>query len=249
LKSSDKRIIELDKVDSTNSFALKLLGSGKVADGTVIRAKSQTAGKGQGENTWVSAPGKNLTISMIVYPGFLPVENQFMLNKAVALAVLDFFKTILPPASCKIKWPNDIYAGFSKLGGILINNTVSGSFFDASVIGIGLNINQSRFDPELPNPVSVRQLIDSETDLDQSLTVLIDKLDHRYDQLKKGDFLMLDLEYRNNLLCINEERKFRTDVGMFNGIIRDVDLFGRLIIETADKRRLIFSHKEVELLL
>ena len=186
---------------------------------------------------------------MILYPRFLPVESQFMLNKSVSLAVLDFVHTLLPPGSCKIKWPNDIYSGFSKLGGILINNTISGYSFDTSVIGIGININQTRFDPALPNPISVKQILSRETDIEHVMMTLTEKLDHRYLQLKKGDFYLLDDQYRDNLLGINEERTFRKGGDIFNGFIRDVDLFGRLIIETGNNRRLTFSHKEVELLL
>jgi BirA family transcriptional regulator, biotin operon repressor / biotin---[acetyl-CoA-carboxylase] ligase len=244
-----KRIIELERIDSTNLYAWHLLKTERVDEGTVIWAQRQTAGKGQGENEWISQSGKNMTISLILYPRFLPIESQFMLNKSVSLAVLDFVHTLLPTGSCKIKWPNDIYFGFSKLGGILINNTISGSSFVNSIIGIGININQTRFDPALPNPISIKQLLSKETEIGHSLIALIGKLDHRYDQLKKGDFSLLDHEYRDNLLGINEERKFKKDVDVFNGFIRDVDLFGRLIIETADNKRLTFSHKEVELLL
>ena len=244
-----QRIIELDEIDSTNSYAANLLNSGKVDEGTIIWAHKQTAGKGQGENRWISQPGKNLTISMVLYPHFLPVESQFMLNKSVSLAVLDFVNTLLPAGSCKIKWPNDIYSGISKLGGILINNTISGSSFETSIIGIGININQIEFDPALPNPTSIKKLLFKETDIGKGLVTLIGKLDQRYLQLKNGEFDLLDQEYRNNLLDINEKRKFKNDIDVFNGIIRDVDLFGRLIIETTGKKRLTFSHKEVELVL
>jgi BirA family biotin operon repressor/biotin-[acetyl-CoA-carboxylase] ligase len=246
---NEKRIIELDEIDSTNSYAANLLNSGKVDEGTVIWSHNQTAGKGQGENKWISQSGKNITISMILYPRFLPAESQFMLNKSVSLAVLDFVHTLLPPGSCKIKWPNDIYSGFSKLGGILINNTISGFSFDTSIIGIGLNINQTLFDPSLPSPVSIKQLLSRETDIREGVIEMTRKLDHRYDQLKNGDISLLDIQYRDNLLGINEERTFRKNGDVFNGFIRDVDLFGRLIIETGNSRRLTLSHKEVEFLL
>jgi len=240
------RIIEVHRVDSTNFYAERLVKEKKVPEGTVIRAHEQTAGKGQGDNVWLSEPSKNLTISMILYPGFLPVGQQFFLNKAVALGVIDFVHTLLPPGSCKIKWPNDICYGSSKLGGILISHTISGNSFDTSIIGIGINVNQTRFDPSIPNPVSIKQIINNETDTESALNSLISKLDHRYNQLKKGDLSRLDHEYRNNLLGFDEERRFKKDKDLFNGIIRDVDHFGRLIIETSDRKRLTFSHKEIE---
>jgi BirA family transcriptional regulator, biotin operon repressor / biotin---[acetyl-CoA-carboxylase] ligase len=248
MKRYSDRIIEMDCVDSTNNYATSALKDPISAEGKIIWSHEQTDGKGQGENKWISEPGKNLTISMILYPRFLPVESQFLLNKSVSLAVLDFVHTLLPAGAFKIKWPNDIYSGNLKLGGILIHNTISGSFFDASIIGIGVNINQTRFDPALPNPVSIRQLQSVDTDIGFALRVLIGKLDQRYDQLKKGYYSLLDVEYRKHLLGIDEERNFTDGIVSFNGFIRDVDIFGHLIIETTDNRKLIFSHKEIDML-
>jgi BirA family biotin operon repressor/biotin-[acetyl-CoA-carboxylase] ligase len=176
------------------------------------------------------------------------VDRQFLLNKAISLGVLDFVQSMLPAGTCKIKWPNDICYGSSKIGGILINHTISGNTFDASVIGIGINVNQTHFDPSVPNPVSVKQIIFKDTDLDHALNLLIKNLDVRYDQLKQGDFYMLDLDYRSKLSGLNEIKNYRTDSGIFQGIIRDVDPFGRLIIEDADKNQMTFSHGEVEFL-
>ena len=242
------RIIEVYRVDSTNSYAERMIKEKKVPEGTVIRAHEQTAGKGQGDNVWLSEPLKNLTISMILYPRFLPVDQQFIINKAVSLGVIDFVHTLLPPGSCKIKWPNDIYYGSSKLGGILISHTISGNSFDTSIIGIGINVNQIRFDPSVPNPVSIKQIITNDTDTESALNSLINKLDHRYDQLKKSDLSLLDQDYRNNLLGFEEERRFKKDKDLFTGIIRDVDHFGRLIIESRDYGQMTFSHGEIEFL-
>jgi BirA family biotin operon repressor/biotin-[acetyl-CoA-carboxylase] ligase len=242
------RIIELTSTDSTNSFAERLLKEKEVREGTIIWAHEQTAGKGQGENVWLSEPGKNLTVTMILYPRFLPVDRQFLLNKAISLGVIDFVHTLLPPESVKIKWPNDICHHYSKLGGILISNIITGNRFNTSVIGIGININQTRFEPSLPNPVSVKQAILKDTDTDQALNVLIEMLDNRYDQLKNGGEHLLDLEYKNNLLGVNEERSFKRDKEIFTGIIRDVDYYGRLIIENPAKERIAFSHGEIEFL-
>jgi BirA family biotin operon repressor/biotin-[acetyl-CoA-carboxylase] ligase len=244
-----KRIIELERVDSTNLYALQLLKAGRVDEGTVIWAHGQTAGKGQGENEWMSEQGKNITISMILYPGFLPVESQFMLNKSVSLAVLDFVQTLLPAGSCKIKWPNDIYFGSSKLGGSLINNTISGSSFDTSIIGIGININQTQFDPALPNPISIKELLSKETDIGHGLIALIEKLDHRYSQLKEGGVDDLNEEYRNCLLGFGEYRAYKIQGEIIQGIIRDIDPFGQLILETSEQVLRTFAHKEIEFIL
>jgi BirA family biotin operon repressor/biotin-[acetyl-CoA-carboxylase] ligase len=129
---NQNRIIELDSIDSTNSFAERLIKEKEVQEGIIIWAHEQTAGKGQGENVWLSEPGKNLTLSMILYPRFLPVDRQFLLNKAISLGVIDFVHTLLPPESVKIKWPNDICQNYSKLGGILISNIITGNYFSTS---------------------------------------------------------------------------------------------------------------------
>jgi BirA family transcriptional regulator, biotin operon repressor / biotin---[acetyl-CoA-carboxylase] ligase len=246
MNSDSSRIIELSVVDSTNLYAERILQKQKVIEGTVIRAHEQSAGKGLGENRWISESGKNLTVSIILYPRFLPVERQFMLNKAVSLAVLDIVNTLVHSASCRIKWPNDIYSGTRKLGGILIINTVSGTDFDTSIAGIGININQTEFDPVLPNPTSVKLITGMDSEPDMAMTLLIEKMDLRYNQLKMDQSEQLDSEYRENLVGYGETRKFKTEKGEIEGVIRDVDPFGRLIIETVNKKQMIFSHKEID---
>jgi BirA family transcriptional regulator, biotin operon repressor / biotin---[acetyl-CoA-carboxylase] ligase len=243
------KIIEIQKVDSTNSYAERILMKGNVPEGTIIIAKEQSEGKGQGKNKWLSEPGKNLTLSWILYPKFLPVEHQFMLNKSVSLGVFDFIRSLVPEGLTKIKWPNDIYFELSKLGGILINHTISGTNFDYSIIGIGINLNQMRFDQELPNPISVRRILSREIDIADALVMLIGKLENRYDQLKKSDNAMLSAEYKSNLLGLDDERNFMSGNDRFSGFIRDVDAYGRLIIETSGKERRTFAHGEVEMLL
>ena len=242
------RIIELDSVDSTNLYAERLLKEKRVPGGTVVWAHEQTAGKGQGENKWLSEPFRNLTLSMILFPGFLPVDRQFLINKAISLGVVDLVHALLPAGSCRIKWPNDICHGRSKIGGILINNTITGNTFDTSIIGIGINVNQTRFDPSLPGAVSVAQIIRGETDLEHALHMLIEKVDIRYGQLQEGAISMLDGEYKSSLSGFGEEREFKAGSGVFKGTIKDVDQFGRLVVETTDQKRLTFSHGEIEFL-
>ncbi|HTX88402.1 MAG TPA: biotin--[acetyl-CoA-carboxylase] ligase, partial [Bacteroidales bacterium] len=120
------QIIKLKTLTSTNDYAEQLLAKGEVEEGTVIWAEEQTAGKGQGANTWESEPGKNLTFSLILHPHFIHPSLQFMISKAVSLGVLEYAKTVLPGISCGLKWPNDICAGEKKLGGILIRHMISG---------------------------------------------------------------------------------------------------------------------------
>ena len=239
-------IIRLQTVDSTNSFAEKLLKQEEVPEGTIIWAHQQTAGKGQGENQWISPPGENLTFSMILYPRFLPPDQQFLLNMTVTLAILDFLNSLDKEEQFLIKWPNDIYHGTRKLAGILINNILTGSLFAASIIGIGININQTVFDSSLPDPTSLKLILGCETDLQTAINRLIVYLQLRYTELQNNLMAQLNHQYLLNLLGYNKIRKYRTERGLFMGKIRKVDSFGRLIITTLNNEELVFAHKEIE---
>jgi BirA family biotin operon repressor/biotin-[acetyl-CoA-carboxylase] ligase len=149
----------LKEVDSTNNFLKELLSnSTPLVEGTVIMAENQYAGRGQQHKSWHTEPGKNLTFSILLMPVFLPVEDQFDLTRVVSLGVFDALWPITGN-KLKIKWPNDLYYGDNKLGGILIENIIQSGKIKASVIGIGLNINQESFPPYLPNPKSYMKIM------------------------------------------------------------------------------------------
>lgn len=142
-------IIELDRVTSTNDVA----AAGDYPQGTIITALTQTAGRGQRGNKWESKPGENLTFSLVVRPLHIAPDRQFLISMMAALAASDALNAT--GVGCKVKWPNDLYANDSKIGGILIENSLMGEHFTGSIIGIGINVLQTRFDPGLPNPTSV----------------------------------------------------------------------------------------------
>ena len=125
-----KHIIQLEKVPSTNDYALKLLSKSTPEEGTIISTNSQTMGKGLAGNGWESQAGKNLTISIILKPSFLNPSKQFYISKIIALAVHEFLSGQLK--NVRIKWPNDIYVNNDKIAGILIENSVIGNNFEYS---------------------------------------------------------------------------------------------------------------------
>jgi len=148
-----KVYIKLNEVNSTNEYAKVLLSKNKPSEGTVIFAHYQTNGKGQFGKTWKSEKGKNLTFSIILYPNFLEAKRAYSLNQAVSLGLKDCIESQKIPVS--IKWPNDIYYHDKKLGGLLIENGLVGENINYSIIGIGLNVNQTTFSQEIPNPTSL----------------------------------------------------------------------------------------------
>jgi BirA family biotin operon repressor/biotin-[acetyl-CoA-carboxylase] ligase len=240
----DKNLIELDSIDSTNNYAKELLSNSRPIEGTTITAKDQFAGRGQMGNTWQSTAGKNLTISVILYPDFLEADKQFFLNMAVALAIKDFCESTLND-EIKIKWPNDIYFHDKKLGGVLIENTIQGNKISSSVIGIGININQEEFDPGLPNPTSFIQIRNSPSDISNLIEELCSYLEKYYLQLRQLHFNFLDKGYTEALYRYQQTHEFKKGDTVFKGEINGVTKDGKLIIHSNGKE-LKFGFKEVE---
>ena len=251
-----EKIIELDRVDSTNACAGKLWQNGRIEDGDVIWAHEQYSGRGQGDHSWISEPGRNLTLTVVLQPVFVPPDRQFLLNKAVSLGVADFVQTALGHASTgsqllsvSVKWPNDIYVGNLKIGGILIENKIMGSVLETSFAGIGVNLNQSSFPPDIPNPVSLIRLIGRETPIKESLQSLCRHLDRRYVMLKTGNITQLDHDYCCLLLGYGQWRSFSVAGKTLEGKIAGVNDLGQLLVQNRAGALQTFNHMEIEYML
>ncbi|RYZ97512.1 MAG: biotin--[acetyl-CoA-carboxylase] ligase [Sphingobacteriaceae bacterium] len=243
-----QNLLTVKQVDSTNNLLKSILSNSKpVPEGTVIMAEEQYAGRGQQQSGWHAEPGKNLTFSILLNPGFVPVSSQFTLNMAVSLGVHNALKPILGN-NLKIKWPNDIYYADKKLGGILIENVVQGSKIKHAIIGIGLNINQVDFPEYLPNPVSVKQILHRDYDLRTILSEICSHVEAAYLQLKTGKQVYLHAQYVNNLYRLNEIHNFKSNNTMFAGIIKDVKINGLLVIDKNNGSEFTFDLKEIAFL-
>lgn len=198
--------IHLSEVTSTNNYARQLLQDSLPVEGTLITASNQTTGRGQRQHQWESAPNQNITASYILRPVFLAAERQFMLSAAVALGVHDTASRFCnhTQVQVRIKWPNDLLVGTQKIAGILIENTLRGKSIDASIVGIGLNVNQSNFPADL-KATSLAQIVGKNFVLDEVLSELNRNLDLRYSQLKAMGFERL-MEHYNALLFCRGER-------------------------------------------
>lgn len=153
--------IEIDETASTNSYLERNFAS--YPDMTMVIARRQTSGRGQRGNSWEAEEGKNLTFSLLHYPDRLPANTQFAMSEAVALAIVETLAAC--DIDAKVKWPNDIYCGDRKICGILIEHSVMGMEINRSIIGVGLNVNQTEFVSDAPNPVSMAMLKATEFDL------------------------------------------------------------------------------------
>jgi len=239
-------IIYLDKVDSTNTYAKKLLNELKAGEGTVVWAREQYAGCGLGENTWHSRAGMNLTFSLILEPLFIQPDNLFCLNKAVALAVFNTIRTELSgDIQASIKWPNDIYAGDRKIAGILIEHTILGTSIKHSVIGVGINLNQVDFPADLPNPASLKQITGLNHDSEKFLENVCRSIDKEYSRLNRGEFKSINDDYNSSLFGCGCDLEFIAGSCSFTGRIKGVDDLGRLLVMTQDEKIGIFNHGEI----
>ena len=187
--------------------------------------------------------GKNLLISIILYPSFINAGDQFRISMAISLGIYDFLTVLIP--ECSIKWPNDIYVNNDKIAGILIENSISGDRIENTVAGIGLNINQEKFS-DAPNPVSLRILTGKSFDLNTCLTQLSKDLDKRYKQLIAGNSDQIIREYNSKLYRLNQWFKFRDSKGIRTGRILSTGEYGRLKIESQDGEQNEYNFKEVE---
>jgi len=241
-----KNIVRLPFADSTNNYANGQLNQNELPDGTVFLAYEQTSGRGQQNNFWESEPGLNLTFSIVVFPDFLDIRRQFMLSKVVTLGIYTaLFKYV---DNLRIKWPNDIYAGDKKLGGILIENSIMYSLIKSSVIGIGINVNQTDFRSNAPNPVSLKTLTNQQFDCDLVLTEILTGIDYYYSLLREGEEELIDRKFISVIYRLNEKHWFRAEQEVFEGEITGVNEIGQLLIRIQSGEIPAFHFKEVEFL-
>ena len=218
-----KRFIELLSVDSTNNYAMRQVHSGAAMHGDAYFAFEQTAGKGQFNKQWLSGKGENIILSIVLDTSVLDINRQFLLNMIVALSARQLFNKYTTE-TIKIKWPNDIYCRDRKAAGILIENVIRGKTWQFAIVGVGANINQTHFSEHLKNPVSLKQLTGKHYDvveLAKELCTLLDGL--------KGGILE---KYNEHLHKLNEVADFKEGSTMFSGVVKEVNEFGNIIIDS-----------------
>lgn len=217
----------------------------RLRHGDVVWAEEQTAGRGQRGHAWSSRKGENLTFSVVLEPAFLPANEQFLLSEAVALALTDTFAA--QSIETRIKWTNDIYAGDRKLVGILIEHNLCGAALSRSVAGIGINVNQSAFDPQLPNPVSMAQLRGRYFDRATLLNAYLEFLEKRYAQLETGDKEGLQRDYQARLYRLGEAHPYLLPDGTrFVATLEGVRPSGALLLRHEGGLLREYLFKEVE---
>lgn len=263
------RMVELDEVTSTNDFLRSYRPLGPERRVTLVTAEYQTAGRGAGQNHWESRRSENLLFSLLVHPRHIPAERMFVLSEVLALAIAASLNP--PEGGLKIKWPNDIYYGDRKLCGMLIENELRGSVVERSVLGVGINVNQTMFEiahassysPMKENdsavrdespmmggfrgaPISLTQILGYPVERRFVLEQVMEHFTRYYEWTEQGRLDELHEMYLGHLYRKNEPHHFQDKNGEFLGTIIDVEPMGHLIItdETGQNRR--YAFKEVE---
>jgi len=227
--------IHLEAVKSTNHYLSELLKKNPDMGEVLLTSDYQDSGRGQGAHVWHSMPGENLLMSFLLYPAFLSASRQFQLSRLASLALIDTLKELKLPA--QIKWPNDILVQGRKVAGILIENGVSGKNLSHTIIGIGLNLNQTEF-PEFRHEASSVALEKGLCCNRKEVTeVLLEALMQRYRQLKEGETSELESEYLDHLFMLNLPAVFSSRGESFTGTIRGLSELGELLVERAGLTR------------
>jgi BirA family biotin operon repressor/biotin-[acetyl-CoA-carboxylase] ligase len=234
------RFIELQSVDSTNNYAMAQVHAGLASAGTVYFAHEQFAGKGQRGKTWSTRKGENITMSIVLRPNALRISQQFALNVSLAIACHDLLAAFSPD-NFFIKWPNDLYWRDRKAGGILIENILHGSTWEYAIAGIGINVNQSVFETDLPNPVSLGLITGKNHDCLALAKLLCVKIQKRYLQLLNGEEEWLLGRYNAHLYKKNKLANLKKGDLFFDTIIREVSLQGKLITGAHKERSFDFG--------
>jgi len=241
------RIIKLSAIGSTNTFLRQISSAEPMEDYTVVVAEHQTKGRGQMGADWRVQDGKNLTFSVFKEVSFINLVDSFNISIVVSLSVISVLKDLNIPKT-QIKWPNDILAGNKKVCGILIENVIKNNILSASVIGIGLNVNQTEFD-QLPNASSLLQIVGKPFLIEEVMNEILKTLQHNFRRLENKEFDSLKKDYENHLFRRNKPSTFKDpNDNQFSGYIQGVSNNGNLKVLMEDNLVKEFDLKEIQLL-
>lgn len=236
------------ELPSTNDQAKRLAADRLLADGAVVLADEQTQGRGQQRTTWYSNKEESLTFSLVYFPAGLEATHQFWLNMAVANGVADGLRSRLsdPENELAVKWPNDILVQGQKLGGILIENVLEGSYLQRAIAGIGLNLNQKTFREGLSGAIALHQVTGDTYDPAEIAKELVAKVHQQYQRLMQDQWTAIREQYYRYLYRFQQWHEFYDARGFrFQGWIRGVSEQGELLLLDKHQNEHAFSLKEI----
>lgn len=245
------KIIKLDAINSTNEFLKEFIQVNSITNNHLVYTFNQTKGKGQRGKVWISESGKNLAVSMCLFPKKIKIKEQFILNMFFSLFIINTLKSLKIP-DLKIKWPNDILSGNKKICGILCEIKVKGEYIDNLILGFGINVNQLNF-KNLPNASSLKLIKNINYDLDNLTNLFIKNLKNNkyflnsFKSFSKSDIEKLIDNYHKNLYGTNQLNSYSDSNGSsFNGMIVSVDKSGIISIKKEDGNINTYNFQEIQ---
>lgn len=212
-----------DRLDSTNNYAATMLHGDEWTEGTVIVADEQSLGRGRRQRVWESEPGANLLCSILLKPHFIRPDASFLLNMVAAVAVFDCLAQCAVPAA--IKWPNDVFHGTDKVAGILIETQIRGAQLGNAIVGIGMNINQTRF--SVPGATSLSLITGRHYTVKSVLARLCATFEAAYLQCRANPKALVE-RYNNALYLLNETAMYENSDGPLELAVQEVEATGRV---------------------
>lgn len=240
-----KKIIQLIETDSTNRYIKELAPQSE--EMVVVTTEWQSAGKGQGKNSWESEKGKNLLFSLLIHPTFVKVEHQFLLSMVGALSLQKTLQHYTQEIT--IKWPNDIYWRDKKISGTLIETRLAQGVIKDAIIGIGVNINQTYFKSDAPNPISLYQIMGSEVNQHAVMESFLQHFEAYYQLLSAGQEDTIIKEYHKNLYREKGYYLYEDAKGMFEAQLVRVKENGTLVLQDKEGATRYYTLKEVAFIL
>ena len=237
------RILRVAETASTNSLLRELVIKESLAEGSVVVADFQTAGRGQIGNTWESEAGKNLMFSLVLYPTCIPANRQFLISQIAALSVKETLDSYTDHVT--VKWPNDIYWKEKKIAGMLIEVDLTGSSLSNAIIGIGININQRHFKSDAPNPVSLTQITGKEHNLSELLEKILDSIVDEYNKYTPDNEEEIRQKYMALLFRNKGVYPYLYGEEIFNASIEGIEPNGQLILKKENGSIHTFAFKEI----
>ena len=246
--------INITTVDSTNTFLRDILDSGEsLPEMTLVTAYEQTEGRGQAGNSWESAAGMNILFSLLCHPLFIAPAEQFIMSQCMALAVQQVLQKYISKAGkddvVTIKWPNDIYVGDRKICGTLIECDLMGKTISNCIIGTGINVNQTEFVSDAPNPVSLKQIIGDDTNCTSLMHEVVDLFCEYYELVQEGKRKDVVDKYMANLYRKTGFHRYSDVRGEFLAEIADIEPTGHLLLRFENGNTVRYEFKEVKFVL
>ncbi len=236
--AQDAPIIELDTIDSTNNYAMRLIDADTAQPGLTIIAREQTQGKGQRGRVWQANPGESLLMSIIAEP-MHSLERQFLFNVAATLGIAEVLQKICENCDIRIKWPNDIIVNDKKAGGVLIENVIRGSRWAYSIIGLGLNVLQDEMAGDLPYAASLKMASGKIIDIIALTSLLRKQILHNIYNADDGAMMLM---YNQYLYRKGQMQRFEEEGNIWEALVNGVTADGQLVVQRTDGTMQRYTH-------